>query len=358
MSGGTRARRKSPEVSTRARAGNTASVLLLRALVSGAAQLGLGIEQLAATMNVPNSTFSETTLSDPDGRVPAELLLRLWEYLPTRCADESFGFWLAERLQAPPLSVATWVISSSATLGQGFERALRYQRLLHDDARSQLCTSHDEVGYRHQIGEPPFRAPSPALEFGFLSFLQLARRLTGRPVLPRRMSFRHAAPRDASRHCAWFGDGLTFSADVDELVLDRSTLDFPVLGADPTLARIVEAHAEAALSRLPSTSDVAARVRAQVKELLPSGTPSIEAVSMRMRLSRRTLQRQLSAAGTSFASELDQARHQLSLRYLADPRISLQETAFLLGFSEASAFHRAFVRWTGRTPRSFRSNSG
>src|SRR6478609_8188118 len=358
MSGGTRTRRTSLEGSSKANAGGTASVLLLRALVAGATQLGLALEQLAQTMNVPTSALSEQALADPDGRVPAELLLRLWEYLPRLCADESFGFWLAERLQAPPLSLATWVISSSATLGQGFERALRYQRLLHDDARSELSFGPDELRYRHQIGAPPFRAPSPALEFGFLSFVQLARRMTGRALVPRRMLFRHAAPRDASRHHAWFGPGLRFSADVDELVLDRETLELPVLGADPTLARIVEAHAQAALARLPSTSDLAARVRAQINELLASGPPSIETVCQRLHLSRRTLQRQLSAAGTSFAAELDHARHQLALRYLADPRISLQEAAFLLGFSEASAFHRAFVRWTGQTPRSFRSQPG
>jgi len=357
MSGGTRARRSSPDDSANAGDGSTASVLLLRALVRGASELGISNEQLAQTMNVPTATFSESVLADPDGRVPADLLLRLWQYLPSHCTDESFGFWLAERLQAPPLSLATWVISSSPTLGQGFERALRYQRLLHDQARSELFVGPEEIRYRHQIGPPPFRAPSPALEFGFLSFLQLARRMTGQPIVPRRMLFRHAAPRDASRHHAWFGPGLSFSAEVDELVLDRNALALPVLGADPTLARIVEAHAEAALARLPSTSDIAARVRAQIHELLPAGPPSVEAVCQRMHLSRRTLQRQLSAAGTTFGAELDQARHQLSLRFLADPRISLQETAFLLGFSEASAFHRAFVRWTGQTPRSFRSRT-
>jgi len=358
MSGGLRAQPSSFDGSVTAGGRSSASVLLLRALAQGATQLGLTIGQLSETMRVPISTFSEQALADPDGRVPAALLLRLWEYLASRCADESFGFWLAERLQAPPLSLATWVISSSPTLGQGLERALRYQRLLHDDAQSELFTNQDEVAYRHQIGAPPFRAPSPALEFGFLSFLQLARRMTGQPIVPRRMLFRHAAPRDVTRHRVQFGPGLRFSADVDELVLDRQTLDLPVLGADPTLARIVEAHAEAALSRLPSTSAVAARVRAQINELLANGTPSVDAVCQRLHLSRRTLQRQLSSAGTSFAAELDQARHQLSLRYLADPRISLQETAFLLGFSEASAFHRAFVRWTGQTPRNFRAQTG
>ncbi|HEX2674559.1 MAG TPA: AraC family transcriptional regulator ligand-binding domain-containing protein, partial [Polyangiaceae bacterium] len=186
MSRGTRARRSRDEDSAKAGGGSTASVLLLRALVLGATELGISHEQLARTMDVPSATFSEDALADPDGRVPAEWLLRLWQYLPSQCADESFGFWLAERLQAPPLSLATWVISSSPTLGQGFERALRYQRLLHDQARSELLVAPEGIRYRHQIGPPPFRAPSPALEFGFLSFLQLARRLTGHPIVPRR----------------------------------------------------------------------------------------------------------------------------------------------------------------------------
>jgi AraC-like DNA-binding protein len=87
---------------------------------------------------------------------------------------------------------------------------------------------------------------------------------------------------------------------------------------------------------------------------LRQGTPSVESVCQRLRVSRRTLQRQLSAVGSSFVLELDSARHQLALRYLADPRVSLQETAFLLGFSEASSFHRAFLRWTGETPNGWR----
>ncbi len=332
--------------------------MLLRSLVAGAAQLGIGEDELAGILGVPRATLAPDALADPDGRVPSSLLLQLWSYLPSRCPDESFGFWLAERLQAPPLSLATWLISSSPTLGQGFERALRYQRLLHDEAQGELVINEDEAAYRHQIGAPPFRAPSAAIEFGFLSFLQLARRLTGRAIVPHRLLLRHPAPRDAARHRALFGPGLEFDADIDELVLDRETLALPVLGSDPTLARIVEGHAEAALARLPASNALRARVRALINELLVQGTPSMEAVCERLRLSRRTLQRQLSLDGTSFAEELDQARHQLSLRYLADARISLQETAFLLGFSEASAFNRAFLRWTGQTPASFRRKAG
>jgi AraC-like DNA-binding protein len=330
-------------------------VLLVRALVAGAAELGLAGEELAAAIGAPVATFSADALSDPDARVPASLVLALWAYLPTKCPDESFGLWLSERLHAAPLSLATWVISTSPTLGDGFARALRYQRLLHDEAQSELRLSPTEAVYRHQVGAPPFRAPTAALEFGFVSFLQLARRMTGVAIVPKRVRLAHAAPRDRTRHRAWFGPDLEFSATDDELVLDRADLDRAVLGADPMLSRIVEAHATAALARLPERSELRARVRAQIHDLLRDGTPSVEALCQRLRLSRRTLQRHLGAAGTSFAEELDRSRHELSLRYLADARISLQEAAFLLGFADATAFHRAFQRWTGQTPTSFRN---
>jgi len=335
----------------------TASVLLLRALVAGAKALGLSEDDLSQATNEPSGVFESAALADPDGRVPASLLLELWQLLPTRCGDESFGFWLAERLQAPPLSLASWVITSSPTLGEGLERSLRFQRLLHDEARSELEIGATEAAYRHQVSAPPFRAPSAAIEFGFLSFLQLAQRITGSKIVPLRVQLRHGAPHDISRHRAWFGESLSFDADNDELVLDRASLDQPLVGADPTLSRIVEAHATAALSKLPVSAHLAARVRAHISELLPRGATSVEVVCERLRLSRRTLQRQLNAQGTSFAKELDRTRHELAMRYLADPGISLQEATFLLGFSEASAFHRAFTRWTGQTPNQWRAGT-
>ena len=293
MSGGRASRELGPGVAS----GAIASVLRLRSLVAGAARLGIGGDELAGLLEVPKSTLAADALADPDGRVPSSLLLQLWSYLYSRCPDESFGFWLAEQLQAPPLSLATWVISSSPTLGQGFERALRYQRRWHDEAHSELVISAEEAAYRHQIGAPPFRAPSAAIEFGFVSFLQLARRLTGRAIVP--------APLAACSPSAARRDSALRAVRPRPRVCGRArrtgarstTLALPVFGSEPTLARIVEGHAEAALDRLPASNALSARVRAQINELLVQGTPSVEAVCERLRLSRRTLQRQLSADG-------------------------------------------------------------
>jgi AraC-like DNA-binding protein len=336
----------------------TASVLLLKAQVAGARLLGIDDDELARATGAEPQVFSAESLSDPDARVPASLLLALWQYLPTRFADESFGLWLAEKLDAPPLGLASWLISTSPTLGEGFARALRYQRLLHDEAQSALELTEREAVYRHQIGAPPFRAPAPAIEFGFVAFLQLAARMTGARLLPKRVRLKHAAPRDPARHYAWFGPQLEFSAREDELVLARDDLERKALVTDATLSRIVQAHADAALARLPTTCDLRARVRAQIRELLADGTPTMATLCARLGLSRRTLQRHLEALGTSFAAELDDTRRELALDYLADARVSVQDTAFSLGFSDVTAFCRAFQRWTGQTPHKFRRRAG
>ena len=108
MSADRASRERGPKRSTEA----TASVLLVRALVMGAATLGLSPEQVGEGTGAPARLFALDALGDPDARVPASLVLALWRYLPTRCPDESFGVWLSERLNAPPLSVAFWLISS------------------------------------------------------------------------------------------------------------------------------------------------------------------------------------------------------------------------------------------------------
>ena len=81
---------------------------------------------------------------------------------------------------------------------------------------------------------------------------------------------------------------------------------------------------------------------------------SLSAVASELRLPGRTLQRRLAAEGTSFAALLDSVRHELAIEHMADPRTSLAEIAFALGFADQAGFHRAFMRWTGRTPGEYR----
>ncbi len=331
------------------------SVLVLRALVLGAGALGVTPAELVSRAGVPAAVLEPGFVGDPDARVDAEVVVRLWRYLPERAGDEAFGLWLAEQVGRAPLTIAGWVIQSSPNLREGLERALRFQRLLHDAARSELIASSEGLTYRHQIGRGALRGPPAAIEFGFAWFVGLARRTTGHAVVPLEVRLRHAAPSNLERHSAWFGPRVSFSANADELVIARADLERPLLTADDALRSLVEAHAERLLERLPERSSVALRARRVVCELLQHGPVTIDAVAAKLQLPARTLQRHLSHEQTSFAAILDEVRRGLAEEYLKDPRFSVQETAFLLGFSDVSAFHRAFQRWTGTTPARFRA---
>jgi AraC-like DNA-binding protein len=108
------------------------------------------------------------------------------------------------------------------------------------------------------------------------------------------------------------------------------------------------------LDELPPADTFAGRVRRVLLEELRLGAPSLARLAARMRMSERTLQRNLGREGASMQALLDEVRHQLSLRHLAESKESIAEISFLLGFAEVRACHRAFKRWTGLTPAAYR----
>ena len=339
----------------RAREGSM-SVLVLRALVLGASLRGVEPARLAEQAGIPAELVSPAILGDPDGRVLAGHVVRLWEHLPLALGDEAFGLTLASLAAGAPLSVGWWVVWSSPTLGDGLAQAIRYQRLLHDQARSELRWTTNAGVYRHQVGALPERAPRHAIEFGFASFARFARRATGKEIVPSRVAFQHAAPRDLSQHRAVFGQNVEFDRDVDELAYDLQTLALPLLTADASLREVVESHARSLLEKFPDQQQLDARLRTAICETLRQGKLSLERVALRLGVPARTLQRRLKSEGTTFAERVDEVRRELAERYLRDRRLGVQEVAFLLGFSDVSAFHRAFVRWTGTTPSRYRES--
>ncbi len=145
-----------------------------------------------------------------------------------------------------------------------------------------------------------------------------------------------------------------FGEENNEISLDTALLALPVHGADLRLGRLLDRYADEMLRKLPRAEGFVESVRRVIAETLRGGDPSIECVATCLGLSTRTLQRRLREAGTTHKQLLDQLRHVLALRYADTEGLSFGEVAFLLGFSEPSAFHRAFKRWTGVAPGEYR----
>jgi AraC-like DNA-binding protein len=324
---------------------------VVRAIVADAVERGVPIDELRATFDIPAAA-----LADVDARVPAELLIRLWDGVPRLGDDDCFGIRLGERSAAKSLPLAARIFESSDTVGEGVERLIALQRVLNDVHHTELVRTADFAAFRVQTKGSPLPVPPHAIDFVFAWMVVSSRRATGRDFAPSRVVFEHARPRDASEHRRILGCPVEFDADYNELAFHRSVLDLPLATRDPALLEILESHARILLARLPEKPTFAGRVRDALVPLLAKGA-TIDAVAASLRMSTRSVQRYLRDEGTSFADALDQVRRRHAEVALRDGARSIAEISRALGFADQSAFHRAFVRWTGTTPGAYRRAS-
>jgi AraC-like DNA-binding protein len=173
-------------------------------------------------------------------------------------------------------------------------------------------------------------------------------------MAPIEVQFRHPAPDYAAEHERVFRTRVRFEAERDAVVLPARDLDLPLTNPDPGLCSILDRHAQKLLEGLPQIAQFSARVRELCAGMLKDGTANAERVAHKLQMSERTLRRRLKEEGTTFDVLVDELRRAMTQHYLDYPDMSLEQIAFMVGYSEAGAFRRAFRRWYGTSPTSYR----
>ena len=324
---------------------------MARLVVTGAGALGIPMQQL-----LEGIALTQETLNDRDARVPVETMIDLWGAATRLTGDENFGLRLSAAVSPYQEVVVGYIVRASANVGEAIPRALRYERLVQDDARTVIVKNEDRVTLLHPPRESGLPMPRPTIEFMFANITRLVRESTGQPFVPQAASFAHAPPDDPSLHHQIFGPNVTFNAADHTLTFDAAVLLAPMLAADPTLLAIVEEKADAALTSFRTEEPFLASVRMQILHCFDD--TNLGMVAKKLAMSSRSLQRKLQSLGTTFAAVADEVRREQARIYLADPMLSLGQAAYLLGFSDQSAFNRAFLRWHGETPRRYRVTMG
>ncbi|MGK4002268.1 AraC family transcriptional regulator [Sorangium sp. So ce1036] len=301
--------------------------------------------------------LAPAALADPDARVPLTAFYALIEAAVAATSDPHFGLDFAGRLRPEHFDALGFLAMTSPTLGEAFRRMLRYQQLWNEGERYTL----ELRGAHVHLGFTPFGPERPAhgqmAEMFALDVLVNAGRMCGDPLPAALVRFRHAPAGDPGQKERQLGARLLFEAPVTELVVPAEVLDRPLPHANEALAGFLERQVGAMTARLPgaASSAVADRVRAALGERLREGA-DLPALAARLRMSPRTLQRRLGDEGTSLHALLDEVRRGRAAALL-EANMAIGEVAYLLGYSEASAFHRAFRRWTGMTPEAFRARA-
>jgi AraC-like DNA-binding protein len=295
-------------------------------------------------------------LEDQDNRIPMGNYVALMRSGQELAAEPALALLYGEAMDLSELSVVGLIARASDTMTEALAQLNRYGRLV---------VEVEGIGFENRFqmrkdaeGLWLVDTRKNANEFPELTESTFARMICGsrefgdgsRPFV-KAVRVTHPRPAHVEEYQRILHAPVTFDAHENSMLVDEVWQDFKVARASRYVFGIFSEHAERLLAELETARTVRGQVEAHAIPMLHTGELGVDVIAGKMGLSRQTLYRKLKAEGVTFEGLLDDLRHRMALHYLDGQKVSVNETAYLVGFSEPSAFSRAFKRWTGRSPR-------
>ena len=296
--------------------------------------------------------LDKSRLFDANARYPYHTITRLWQLAARVTGDPCFGLRAARFWHPTTLHALGYSFLASATLKDAVERVTRYVRVVNTHASVELMEAHH--AFELHVGTKNVQPPADeAMDAAVAILVGLLRTSSDQPFAPLQVDLRRPRPTCAEHIERQLDTRVRY--DCPELVvyLDKQALLRQLPTANAELARANDEIVMRYLADL-DIANVAGRAQARLLDLLPSGNSSEATMARSLNMSLRTLQRRLRDEGTSYKEVLDQTRRQLAYEYIRDSKVSITEMAYLLGFSDANNFSRAFKRWQGMAPTAYR----
>ncbi|MEH6585768.1 MAG: AraC family transcriptional regulator [Halioglobus sp.] len=302
---------------------------------------------------IESSGLDPSKIADPDWRVPADKYNTLMRRCVELTQDEAFGLHAAEELQPQVLHGLGLGWLTSDTVYDGLRRLVRFAQLIASIAELELEETDNLVilHLRRTLELEDFEFASR--DYGIAMISRMCRLSLGQFLAPVKIEMERPLPTEPERWDYMLATKVTFDSDKTCITWSRSDIEGKILTGDPKLARANDEQAAAYIDTFINTS-FSREVMQKLLERLPDGAPEQKQIASDLCVSNRTLQRKLKDEGASFNDLLQDCRLQLAKKYLRLNHRSVVETSYMLGFSEPSAFSRAFKRWTGMSPAQFR----
>lgn len=272
-----------------------------------------------------------------------------WEAFAQVSAEADAGLWLSQFLPSLRGHIIEYFFTSSRTFGGALVRMLSYQKLLGTSLSLRLVMTASECYLVDESPAPPLRHMAECFAGGLIRFL---RDVSADSFRPQAVHFRHDRGATPEKYQAIYGCPVQLGAEETRLYFDAALLAHEVWHADLSLQQRHEKIAEEKLEEI-SRLELVNTVRRAISQALEGGDFGIDAIARRLGMSRRRLQIELAAVDTSYNDILEAYRQSLAESLLQTTQ-SIEDIAYLVGFSDPSAFYRAFRRWTGITPLRYR----
>lgn len=327
----------------------TVAASAVRALLELAVSKGASRQAL-----IERSRIDPTDLEHRDTRVPFSVYVALMRTGQELCHDPALALHFGEAIDVSEISLGC-TVGGVETIAEVFAQVNRYARLavevdgVGNGERFQLR----RTGGQFWVVDAR-RNPNDFLELTESTFARMVcstRRGLGDTQILKELHVTHAAPAYRAEYDRIFRVPVTFGSDTNGLRIDEALLlNYRMPPSSQYVTAVLKEHAETLLAKLDSSQSTRGRVESALTSLLQSGDVGMQAISVKLGLSRQTLFRKLRTEGVTFEQVLDELRHKLALHYLSGNK-PVRQTASLVGYSDPAAFSRAFKRWTGSSPR-------
>lgn len=296
-----------------------------------------------------------STIADPDSHVDCKSFVETFEYCGTFFEDPLFGLRLA-RIQEPDvLGCVTALCRAAPTIREAICSFIDYISVAHSPGTALELVETDDMAELRYVARADIGLHDQSNYHGVLLTMKLLRQIGGRDFRPSYVTLTVAARR---KDVSEIEDALGCRfrrASSNAIAFPARVLGQPVKNPNKLLFRLLSGYLDRV--KAASRTTVVERVEDYVRGSLPSGSCSIERCARKLGMSERCLQLHMNEHGVRFANVLQQQRVKLAKGYLEQEDLSLDEVAYLLGYSEQSSFGRAFRRWTGSTPQSYRTQT-
>jgi AraC-like DNA-binding protein len=322
------------------------SALLNFAVASGAAKNAL----------LERAEVKQEDLSDPDNRLPFESYIALTHTSKELCDNPALPLHLGAHENFNEISVVGLLCYSAPTMREALKQLNRFGYLVAEldvplkDGRFQIVRD-TEGTWLEDTRLNPNDFPELTEETWARFIAETQRSFPDQPFV-KSVHVTHSEPSHSAKYKSFMQAPVIFNSDKNAMLIHESWLSIPLNTPNAYVLGILSAHAQKLLQSLQESKTIRAQVESLLIPILHNGDCGMEPIAAELGLSRQTLYRKLKAENISYENLLDELRHKMALHYLNGKKVSVNETAYLVGFSDPSSFSRAFKRWTGSSPSS------
>jgi AraC-like DNA-binding protein len=295
-------------------------------------------------------------LHDPDARIAIRHVQALWKAAVELTGNAQLPLQLGEAVNLFSLGVLAYLLMHCPTLAEVMQKLVQYQDIACAGVRTSVTVEGETCFLKLTIMDKAIVCPSYAVESELSVYAQIFGQLVGASLPIQEVHFPYPAFQPLDEYCRIFGTpNIFFASCFTGITFPASVLQMPVLNANASLFSLFEKHAHDYLQKLNGSDTLGYKVRQEITQALKGEEPKLGTIARNLAMSERSMQMKLKEEGFTYQHLLDEVRKEMAISHLKEPYMSTTDIAYLLGFSELSVFSRAFKKWTGTTPHTYRN---